>query len=128
MMLHVFHTRARTGGEFRPVHTLRTHQSNHTAYYDTFRRVCCRPVTFQLLLRLYITLTALALGLMCPLFGAGARGGADDGGTALQVGRSRVRFPMGLFTSSCRTMVLASTHPLTNEYHGYLLGVKAAGA
>jgi hypothetical protein len=32
---------------------------------------------------------------------------------------------MGLFTSSCRTMVLASTQSLTSEY---LLEVQAAGA
>ena len=40
---------------------------------------------------------------------AGARGGAVGWGTALQVGRSQVRFPM----VHCRTVALGSTQPLT---------------
>ena len=44
------------------------------------------------------------------LFRSGARGGAVGWRTALQAGRSRVRFPM---VPSRRTMVLGSTQPLT---------------
>jgi len=49
----------------------------------------------------------------------GARGGAVGWGTALQVGRSRVRFPMVTLdffhwhNPSGRTMALGSTQPLT---------------
>ena len=66
MMLHVFHTRARTGGKFRPVRL-----PPYAAYFFTFRRVCCRPVTFQLL-QLCVALTAGALGRVCPLYAEGA--------------------------------------------------------
>jgi hypothetical protein len=51
----------------------------------------------------------------------GARGGAVCWGTALQVGRSRVRFPMVSFdffywrNPSGRTMALVSTQPLTEN-------------
>ena len=50
----------------------------------------------------------------------GARGGADGSGTALQVGRSWVRFPMVSldFFSSGRSMVLGLTQPLTEMFPG----------
>ena len=44
----------------------------------------------------------------------GARGGAVGWGTSLQVGRSRVRYPV----------VLGSTEPRTNEYQEYFQGCK----
>ena len=53
------------------------------------------------------------------MFRAGTRGGAVGWGTALQAGRSRVRFPMVSLdffhwhNPSSRTMVLGSTQPLT---------------
>ena len=45
----------------------------------------------------------------------GARGGAVGSATALQAGRSRVRFPMvsmEFFTDIIRTMALGSAQPL----------------
>jgi len=63
----------------------------------------------------------------------GARGGAVCWGTALQVGRSRVRFPMGSIVNfhwrnpSGRTVTLGSTQPLTEIVPGMFHGVKAAG-
>jgi hypothetical protein len=64
----------------------------------------------------------------------GARGGAAGGGTALQAGRSRVRFPMVsleffIDSSFGRTMALGSTQPLTQmSTRNISWGVKAAGA
>ena len=55
---------------------------------------------------------------MVVLYIGGARGGAIGWRNALQVGRSRVRFPMVsleffIDNPSCRTMTLGSTQPLT---------------
>jgi hypothetical protein len=64
----------------------------------------------------------------------GARSGAVDWGTALQAGRSRVRFPMVsleffIDNPSGRTMALGSTQPLTEmSTRNLSWGVKAAGA
>ena len=64
----------------------------------------------------------------------GARGGAVGWGTALQAGRSRVRFPMVsleffIDNPSGRTMALGSTQPLTEmSTRNISWGVKAAGA
>ena len=61
--------------------------------------------------------------LLVPITYVGARGGAVGWGTALQVGRSRVRFPivsldfLGVHSAANR-----------NEYQEYFLEVKAAGA
>jgi len=54
-------------------------------------------------------------------------------GTALQAGRSQVRFPMVsldffIDNPSSRTMALGLTASNRNEYQEYFLGVKAAGA
>ena len=67
--------------------------------------------------------------------GRGARGGAFGWGTALQAGRSRVRFPMvslqfliDLITSD-RTMALGSTHPVREvSSRNIFWDVKTAGA
>ena len=65
----------------------------------------------------------------------GVRGGAVRWGTALQVGRSRVRFPMVSLriihrhNPSSRTMALGSTQPLTEmSTRNISCGVKEAGA
>jgi len=68
-------------------------------------------------------------------FFLGARGGAVGWGTALQAGRSRVRFPMVTLDffhwhNPCgRTMALGLTQPLTEtSTRNISWGVKAAGA
>ena len=55
----------------------------------------------------------------------GARGSAVGWGTALQAGRSRVRFPMVSLWPYGPWVDSASNR---NEYQEYFLGVKAAGA
>jgi len=69
------------------------------------------------------------------IFLLGAHGGAVGWGTALQAGRSRVRFPMvslGIFhwhNPSGHTAALGLTQPLNRyEYQECFLGVMAAGA
>jgi len=60
----------------------------------------------------------------------GARGDSVSCSTALQAGRSRVRFPMRslgfLLTSSFRQQYGAGVDSVSNryEYPGYLLGIK----
>ena len=65
----------------------------------------------------------------------GARGGAVGWGTALQVGRSRVRFPDGVIeifhwhNPSGRTVALVLNQPLTEmSKRNISWGVNAAGA
>jgi hypothetical protein len=62
----------------------------------------------------------------------GVRGDAVDWSTVLQVGRSRVRFPMvslEFFIHSGRTMALGLSQPLTEMSTRYISwGVKAVGA
>ena len=56
-------------------------------------------------------------------------GGAVGGGTALQVGRSRVRFPMVSLEFFIDTMALGLTQPLTEmSTRNISWGAKAAGA
>jgi len=55
----------------------------------------------------------------------GARGSAVGWGTALQAGRSRVRFPMVSLPQYGPGVDSASNR---NEYQEYFLGVKVAGA
>jgi len=63
----------------------------------------------------------------------GAHGGAVGGGTALQAGRSRVRFPMVSLEFFIDIILPAAYGPGVdsasnkNEYQEYLLGIKAAG-
>jgi hypothetical protein len=57
-----------------------------------------------------------------------ARGGAVGWGTALQAGRSRVRFPMVLLEFFIDYGPGVDSVSNGNEYQEYLLGVKAAGA
>jgi ATP-dependent Zn protease len=59
-----------------------------------------------------------------------ARGGAFDQGTALQAGRSRVRFPMVSLKYFFRPHYGPGNRSASNrnEYQEYFLGVKAAGA
>jgi hypothetical protein len=69
----------------------------------------------------------------CVIQFCGIRGDAIHWGTALQAGRSRVRFPMGVFKVihsvfvSCRTTNLGSTQPLT-EISSKDLTLARAGA
>jgi hypothetical protein len=72
---------------------------------------------------------------MCgPRWGPGTRGGVVVWGTALQVGRSSVRFPLMsseffIDNLSSRTMALGLTQPLTEmSTRTISWGVKAAGA
>ena len=48
----------------------------------------------------------------------GARGDAVGRSTALQVGMSRVRFPIDLILPASRTLALGSTHPRTEMSTG----------
>jgi hypothetical protein len=73
------------------------------------------------------------LRMIGAIYLSGVRGGAVGWGTALQTGRSRVRFPMESLeffsdNPSDRIVALGSTQPLTNEYQEFFLGVKTAGA
>jgi hypothetical protein len=58
-----------------------------------------------------------------------AGGDAFSRRTALKAGRSRdgVFEIFHCFNPPDRSMALGSTHPLTNEYQEYLVGVKAVG-
>jgi hypothetical protein len=64
----------------------------------------------------------------------GARTGAVDWGTALQTGRSRIRFPMVSLEFFIDIILPVALWPWgwsasnKNEYQEYFLGVKAAGA
>ena len=92
-----------------------------------FPSVVCRA-TFLQAVRTYRNI------LMNLIIVIGTRGGAVGGGTALQAGRSRVRFPMMpleffTFNSSGRTMALGLTQPLTEmSTRDITWGLKAAGA
>ena len=55
-----------------------------------------------------------------------ARGGAFVLGTALQAGKSRDQLPMGSL-GFFFGLIRVDSACNTNEYQGYLLGVKAAG-
>ena len=74
----------------------------------------------------------LRIGVCCSH--CGARGSAFGWSTVLQVGRSRVRFPMVsveffIENPSGRTMALGLTQPLTEmSTRNFFLGVKMAGA
>jgi hypothetical protein len=60
----------------------------------------------------------------------GLRGNAVDWSTALQGGRSRVRFPkwsLGLLTDLILQASRIHSASNRNEYQGYILGVKMAG-
>jgi len=65
---------------------------------------------------------------------SGARGSAVGWGTALQVGRSRVRFPMVSLDFFIDIILRPHYGPGVdsasnrNEYQEYFMGVKAAGA
>ena len=69
--------------------------------------------------------------MLCTIL-TSARGGALGLGTALQAGRSPVRFPMvslEFFFSFGRTMALEVDSASNRiDYQEYFLGVKAAGA
>jgi hypothetical protein len=64
----------------------------------------------------------------------GARGSSVGWGTALQVGRSKVRFPMVSLNFFIDIILPAALWPwgqlslYRNEYQEYFLGLKAAGA
>jgi hypothetical protein len=64
----------------------------------------------------------------------GARGGADGCDNALQIGRSRVRFPKASLEFFIDTILPAANGPGVDsasnryEYHECFLGVKATGA
>jgi hypothetical protein len=69
-------------------------------------------------------ITSFESSISSPLYW-GARGGAVGWGTAIQTGRSRVRFPMEFFIDIILSVDSASNR---NEYQEYFLEVKAAGA
>jgi len=108
MMLHVFRTRARTGGKFRPGATTSVRCSPTSSHFAVF---AVGQSLFQPL-RLYVALRAPALCRVCPLYAEGVRGGSFEALRYRSEGRG-VRFPIGLLTSSCRTTFLVSTQPLT---------------
>ena len=75
---------------------LPTQQSNHASHF-TFRCVCCWLVASQHVTAIRHAYSSRSWPYM-PAICWGPRGGVVDWGTGLQIGRSRVQFPMGLLT------------------------------